>query len=189
MVRGDNEGFKTSLEVPSLENIFRMAQKDLNIWVKQNQRLSVFIKQLPKDFFKLNDSLIVARTRTMIEKHLNEKLHFPKKAKPINVYIDPQPFGIGSTFNELMELMNFDMTAYRPAHYMLSPEERKKKEDEKKAKEKAKKNKKSKKASEIIDEENKQDATQDDESRQTFLVKMLYILLVKRLESSWHSFN
>jgi hypothetical protein len=47
---------------------------------------------LPADFFKLTDSLTVARTRQMIEKQTT-KLHFPKKQKPKNIFVTPRQIG------------------------------------------------------------------------------------------------
>src|SRR5699024_10134516 len=40
----------------------------------------------------------------------------------------------------------------------------------------------------IEDNENDKDVLHDEKQRDRFLVKMMYILMVKRLESSWHSF-
>jgi ERCC4-related helicase len=158
IVRGDNDGFKKSaLEIDSLENIFRTAQRDFNEWAsKDSKKISDFISKLPQKFFSLTDSLIVARTRKLIESEFGE-MKFPKKEKPINEYIAPENFGDLKSFDDILNALKVKLTAYRPSEYI-----------------------KDLKAESILD---------DAKYRETFLVKMMYILLIKRLESSWYSFK
>ena len=85
ITKGLDDGFKESdLDIASLENIFRTAQKDFNEWSESdNRKISDFIAKLPQKFFALTDSLIVARTRKLIEGEFGE-MNFPKKELPQN---------------------------------------------------------------------------------------------------------
>ena len=159
MARGNNEGFAdTPLDIPSLEEIFRQAQKDFNEWgAKGKGKISDFISKLPQKFFDLTDALIVARTRKLIEGEYAE-IQFPKKEKPTNQYITPDKIGELKSFDEILKgIENIDFAAYRPANYIA--EER----------------------------VHKVSVLKDEKLRQQFLAKMMYILMIKRLESSWHS--
>lgn len=158
ITKGQDEGFKeTDLEVESLETIFRVAQKDFAEWsAHDNRKIADFIAQLPKKFEKLADSLIVSRTRKLIEGEFGQ-LNFPKKEKPINEFIAPKNIGNLKTFDDILNAIAINLTAYRPADY--------------------------------IKQVPPKSVLEDEQQRQKFLVKMMYILLVKRLESSWFSFK
>ena len=160
IARGEDSGFKeTSLAVSSLEDIFRQAQKDFNEWSKHdNRKISDFISKLPQKFFALTDSLIVARTRKLIEGEYGE-MRFPKKEKPVNEFITPENFGELKSFDDILDALKTNLTAYRPAEYV--------KEEEQKT----------------------ISVLKDEKQRQRFLVQMMYIMMIKRLESSWFSFK
>lgn len=158
MTKGLDNGFMDNkLGIPSLENIFRTAQKDYTEWSKMpNRKISDFIEKLQEDFFLLTDSLIVARTRKLIEGEFG-KMNFPQKEQPINEYIAPEDIGDLKTFDDILNALKVNMTAYQPSDYM--------------------------------DKKDVISVLDDARLREGFLVKMMYILLIKRLESSWYSFK
>lgn len=158
MTKGNDSGFeKTELEVGSLEKIFRTAQKDFNEWSEyDNKKISDFISKLPQKFFDLTDALIVARTRRLIEGEFGA-MNFPKKDNPINEYITPENFGDLKSFDDILNALRINLTAYRPSEYI-----------------------KDLKVESVLE---------NPKQRENFLVKMMYILLMKRLESSWFSFK
>jgi ERCC4-related helicase len=159
IIRGEDRGFeKTDFAIPSLQSLFAQAQEEFNKWLeKKIHKLSDFISVIPQQFFELSDALIVARTREVIQKYdFNGNFNFPKKEKPINIYISPKNIGTIKNFDELLDAIKLNFTAYRPADYMQQEE-----------------------ITSVLEDERK---------RQEFLAKMMYILLVKRLESSWYSF-
>jgi ERCC4-related helicase len=158
MVQGNVRGYEESLGVRNLDYSFRAAQKVYNEWRNDLEpKISDFIKKLPSNFFTLTDSLIVARTRKMIEGH-QDGLDFPKKAKPVNLFVTPQELGNFESFEELFEHFPPMLSGYQPSFYL-----------------------------EETNDSNK-DILHDERQRDRFLVKMMYILMVKRLESSWFSF-
>lgn len=158
ITKGLDDGFKeTDLEIASLESIFRTAQKDFNEWSDlDNRKISDFISKLPQKFFTLTDSLIVARTRKLIEGEFGE-MNFPKKEQPKNEYITPDNLGELKSFDDILNALRVNLTAYRPSEYI-----------------------KDLKVESVLE---------NPKQREKFLVKMMYILLMKRLESSWFSFK
>ena len=155
--KGAVDGFNESHGIKNIDYTFIHAQRAFNEWREsENPRIGEFIKKLPATFFKLTDSLTVARTRTMIEKQ-KTGLHFPKKQKPENIFVTPRQIGNFDSFEELFEHFPPLLSGYQPAFY--------------------------------IKQEEDVDLLHDERQRDRFLVKMLYILLVKRLESSWVSFH
>lgn len=161
---GDDDAFnKPEFGVESLRNLFADSQRKYTQWCADpNRTIGSFIAMLQPKFFNLTDKLIVARTRKLIEKTLGEDLGFPEKAKPDNVYQGVDHFGKYKTTKEIYDAFDeLNLTAYQPSLFI--PESRK---------------------------EARKEASQDWEdnvNRERFLVKMMGILFMKRLESSWYS--
>lgn len=161
---GIDEAFNTDdFGVESLRNLFTDAQRKYNNWCDNPERtIGGFIESLPPRFFNLTDKLIVARTRALIEKTLGENLGFPNKEKPVNIYQGVDHFGNYKTTEEIYTAFDdLFLAAYQPSLFMNETREKSRKEA----------------------------ATEwgSDVNRERFLVKMMGILFIKRLESSWHS--
>jgi hypothetical protein len=157
IVGGNAKGFEESLDIKNIDYTFRAAQKAFNEWTQEPEpKIGEFIKKLPPNFFKLTDSLTVARTRKLIEGQ-QDGLTFPQKTKPENIFVTPKQIGNFESFEELFDHFPPMLSGYQPSFY--------------------------------IDEFEDADILHDEKQRDHFLVKMMYILLVKRLESSWFSFQ
>jgi superfamily II DNA or RNA helicase len=179
MSKGENTGFKETLEVNNIETTFREVQKIFNEWRKEPiPKLDDFHSKLKdSSFFKLTDHLLVARTRKNVKTNFDRTLSFPKHKDPINIFKTPLKFGDVESFAELLENLDLNLSAYLPVTYTFSKAER-----EKRAREKAERKAKNLKGE-------KDDVLKDDVQREHFLVKMMMILMLKRLESSWYSFE
>ncbi|MBN1576395.1 MAG: DEAD/DEAH box helicase family protein [Chitinispirillaceae bacterium] len=157
ITRGDSAGFHQLLGIRSIDHTFAQAQKVFNRWRDVAHRnIRTLINGLQPNFFKITDSLIVARTRKMIADQITG-LTFPEKAKPDNEFVTPHNIGSFESFDELFDHFPPFLSAYQPSFY--------------------------------IEQEKEISALQDQRVRDRFLVKMMYILMVKRLESSWFSFK
>lgn len=172
IVAGKNDGFRETLDIKSIDSTFRIAQKEFNKWTETPKpKIADFVQKLNANFFQLTDSLTVARTRKMIQGQENG-LKFPIKTKPENIFVTPRKIGNFDNFDELFNHFPPMLSGYQPSYYTESAEDLKRRLEAKKKGEK----------SEI--------SVLDDElQRDRFLVKMMYILMVKRLESSWFSFQ
>lgn len=162
IAQGKDDAFNTpDFGVDSLENVFKDAQAKYTKWAEEeNRTIGGFIKMLPQKFFNLTDQLIVARTRKLIEKTLGEDLGFPQKKSPVNIYQGVEHFGEYSSTDEIYNAFDsLALTAYQPSSYLHKSKE-----------------------------EALREAKEDwgnDVNREMFLVKMMCILFMKRLESSW----
>ena len=159
----DNAFDNDEFGVESLDNTFRDAQAKYTIWCEEpNRTIGGFISRLPQKFFNLTDKLIVARTRKLIEKTLGEDLGFPDKEPPTNVYQGVDHFGQLTSTEEIYKAFEaLDLSAYQPSRFLH--------ESRKAARKEAKTD------------------WDDDINREMFLVKMMSVLCMKRLESSWFS--
>ncbi len=172
LTKDNNAAFKESLDIENLYYLFNKTTNHFNRWQeKKNAPITELTRSFDPYFYKLTDSLIVARTRKMIvgQQH---NLSFPIKAKPLNKYITPKIMLEVDSLDELIHKFPPILSGYQPNYYTLTSDERtQRRRDEKKG---------------VYSGEN---ILEDDVARDRFLVKMMYILLLKRLESSWYSFH
>ena len=159
IAQGDNAAFNTDdFQIANLKDLFTRANTKFNEWCQVEDRtIKDFIDTLPPNFFNLTDKLIVARTRNMIEKTLGEDLGFPKKLKPDNQYVGLASIGSYETIADVYAAM---LKANLTAYQPTQYM---------KAKVKTEKD------------------WQDNTFREKFLVKMMAVLFMKRLESCWYS--
>lgn len=158
MVRDADNGFNTEdFRIASLMDLFRRAQTAFDKWSKQKgeRHIKDLVDDLPEAFFNLTDRLVVARTRKMVEKATGTDLKFPKQNKPVNIFKALSEIGDLSTFEDIYDAL----MAPNMVAYQPSAYTEKPKE--------------------------KVTAINDQRQREFFLCKMMLILFLKRLESSW----
>jgi hypothetical protein len=171
-VSADNdEAFRDPVGIASVKETLRQAQAHFTNWAKQpsaNRKTSDLLLRLGSDFFKLLDELTIARARKHVEnyyKHEVERLGgFPKRLKPVSVYpeIDSQRrFLSYDKLNEEME--GYKLSLFNPSKYVKNQ------------------------FKPVYQTPTRDPFTQAD--RETFLIGMMKVNFLKRLESSVESFE
>jgi len=158
MIQGNVSGFNESLGIRNIDYTFRTAQKAFNEWRGEDH---------PKigDFIKKLPANFFTLTDSLTVARTRKMiegqqagLDFPVKEKPDNIFVTPRQMGNFESFEELFDHFPPMLSGYQPAFYVE------------------------------VDESEDKDILHDERLRDRFLVKMMYILMVKRLESSWFSF-
>jgi len=161
--------------IASVEQTLRKAQTRFNEWLKRDtadRTTSSLLDSLNFDYFKMLDALTIARSRKHIEKYydMSEIGKFPTRLNPINIKAD---IDASSLFSELAEvnkdIRRLNLAAFAPLRY-IRPE--KKEEYSRKY--------------DILLGDGKQMFKQLD--REESLTHLMRINLLKRMESSIHSF-
>ncbi len=122
----DNTRFKNNFESErSIESITNIAQKQFNEWreLPPNERTTKnLLNKLSFDFFKLLDSVTIARSKKHIERYYDDPKmgKFPEKLKPISI---TEPLTYNKDFlmsykdiNEILLMMN--LSVYTPTNYI-----------------------------------------------------------------------
>jgi len=161
----------------SIDNILKNAQKVFNEWTKlplEERTSQQLLNRLNTnfDFFKLLDSITIARSRKHIEKYYDSSKigKFPNRLKPIthhaNITKLPDFIEISDLYRELSRL---NMSIYSPFEYILD----------------------SKKEfySDVYDTKLKENASFKQSHREKNLQTLMRVNLLKRLESSVDSFR
>ncbi|HDR7661448.1 helicase-related protein [Bacillus wiedmannii] len=172
------EGRDEALEAAGIENIeqtLRKAQLSFNKWLNldsEHRKTETLLEMLNFDYFKLLDAVTIARSRKHIEKYYNmsEIGKFPERLKPKNVYADIDEYNEFPAIKEVNTLINrLNLSAYSPLKYVL-PE-------------------KQEEYSRKYDRKVKGGSVFKQIDRERSLVHLMRVNLLKRMESSIHSFG
>ncbi len=170
------DGLLEAYGIPSIDQTLRKAQQKFNGWLKAREgddyNRDTLIDSLDGSYFKILDLLTIARSRKHIQKYYDTQDigKFPERQKPINRYSD---FDVNGAFPPMDKVNNelnaLNLSFYSPLSYVRA--------DKKKA------------------YEDKYDMTTASGSvfkqieRESSLIHLMRVNLLKRLESSIHSFH
>ncbi len=172
------EGRDTALAdsgIQSIENTLRRAQTHFNNWLKlpeESRSTESLLESLNFGYFKLLDLLTIARSRRHIEKYYDTKEigKFPKRLKPNNIKSD---IDRGGNFPPLKDInrsiRKLSLAAYAPLDYVRAD---KQEEYSRKYDQQVKGGK----------------STLKQVDRERSLIHLMRVNLLKRMESSIHSF-
>lgn len=156
----------------SIDDIFKQAQKAFNAWSKLPQverTTDALLCTLDFDFFELLDSVTIARSRRHIEKYYdtNDIGKFPERLKPISVRPCLTDLNNAINYNEIYDqLMLLSLCVYTPSNYIFPSKLQKYRE---------------------LTHNKGENLTQS--GRERGVQRLMSINLLKRLESSVHSFQ
>lgn len=166
---GDPELIGKNLQIDHpLETVFRDAQGVFNKWSKLNpeeRTTENLLNSLDYEFFQVLDAVTIARSRKHIERYygLEDVGRFPTRLKPLNLSPGITDADIGVTFKGINDsLQKLNLEVYVPTDFILA----------------------SKKKDYGLEETNISRA-----GREQGIRRLMGINLLKRLESSIHSFT
>lgn len=159
----------------SIEQTLKKSQTRFNKWLKEddnNRTTELLLDTLNFDYFKLLDLLTIARSRKHVEKYydMDEIGKFPKRSKPINIKADIDTENTYPPLREInRDIRRLNLSSYAPLKYVLP--------------------------SKIEEYGRKYDMKVSGGSvfkqidREQSLIHLMRVNLLKRMESSIHSFS
>lgn len=158
----------------SIDKIFKNAQRAFNTWSKWDpvdRTTENLLRMLDFDFFEVLDSVTIARSRKHIQKYYDTSDigTFPTRLKPISLRPPLTSLKKAINYNEIFEqLTQLSLSIYTPTHFILPS--------------------KMEKYAEMY-EDNKVNVGFTQANREQGIRRLTAINLMKRMESSVHSFN
>ncbi len=158
----------------SIDEIFKNAQRAFNTWSKwdpADRTTENLLRMLDFDFFEVLDSVTIARSRKHIQKYYDTSDigTFPTRLKPISLRPPLTSLKKAINYNEIFEqLTQLSLSIYTPTHFILPS--------------------KMEKYAELY-EDNKVNVGFTQANREQGIRRLTAINLMKRMESSVHSFN
>ncbi len=168
-----DSAFSDNIGIPDIGETLRQAQAQFTSWSKLQETArttGLLLERLGADFFKLLDQLTIARARKHIQKYYDHELErlgqFPVRLKPISKYTRIDLEDLFLSYDMIAEdIDSYKLSLFNPASYLKEemPEDRRREYDRKEG-----------------------NFTQA--QREGFLVGMMRVNFLKRLESSVHAF-
>ena len=168
---GVPEQFNRALNTQKgVEEIFKGAQKAYNAWCKkeaQEKTTDSLLRTLDFDFFELLDSVTIARSRKHIERYYDIGVlgSFPKRLPPVSVRPRLSAAENAINYKEIYaQLSSLSLAVYAPSNYIFASRADKYRQPDK-------------------------DGNLTQIGRELGILRLMRINLLKRLESSVHSFR
>ncbi|MCM3768140.1 helicase-related protein [Neobacillus niacini] len=164
-----NEKLDTKTDI---DTIFRQAQKIYNSWSKQppeTRTTNSLLKQLDFDFFEVLDSVTIARSRKHIQRYYDtsEIGSFPNRNEPISKRPKLTTLNNAINYEQIYDqLSQLNLSLYTPTNYILPS-----------------------RLSNYIDLDSEDSNRLSQSGREEGIRRLMSINLLKRMESSVHSFK
>ncbi len=161
-----DDAFKESFNLPSIGETLKVSQNKFTNWSKKPKReIKELLESFDSGFFKLLDELTIARSRRHIQRYYNLKQigEFPKREKPKSIYPSIDLKNQFISYDQLNEkIRGYKLTLFNPYEYVKNE------------------------FKEQYDIDKIRNFTQKD--REYYLISMMKVNFLKRLESSVNSF-
>ena len=171
MTEKRQDAFRDALGIGNIQSMFGVAQREFQQWEAarlsgQRPDKTALLERLGADFLSLLDAVSFARSRDHIRRYYPEVTAaiggFPERAQPLNLHPVTDNKGALSYDDLHRRIGDFSLAVYMPSQYL--------------------------KDTSSLDEE-KAKLRFDQRDRERWLIGMMRVNLLKRLESSVHSFT
>lgn len=171
---GRDDAFHASAGIPNIKQTLDTAQKTFSEWTKKagergERNQKDLLEKLPASFFTLLDELTIARSRKHIQKHyastMEEIGKFPQRDQPKAIYSEIDNKRRFPTYEKLNEeIEKYQLALFKPSVYVLP---------------------------QFKDQYQGKNHVRNfsQENREKFLIGMMKVNFLKRLESSVQSFS
>ncbi|HSW64767.1 MAG TPA: helicase-related protein [Dissulfurispiraceae bacterium] len=165
-----NAAFRDKVGIEDVKESLRQAQTHFATWAKQRPQgrtIGALLDRLGSDFFKLLDALTISRSRRHIERYYKASLQeiggFPERAKPESIYPELDTQNLFMDYDRLNDEINrYKLSLFNPSEF-VKPE--------------------------FVAEYEKKVGNFTQSQREGFLIGMMKVGFLKRLESSVYSFT
>jgi hypothetical protein len=173
ITKGENTALFEKTNIRNISSTLEIAQKRFSAWADKKKNPNRSVKQLlellDSSFFTLLDELTIARSRNHIKTFYNLDAigKFPERLKPISIYSEVDTLNRFETFDSLNhKISEYKLTVFNPSAYV---------KDEKRAK--------------YEEMGANREFGFKQSTREHFLIGMMKVNFLKRLESSIESFE
>ena len=163
--------FRDSLGISDIGGLLRRAQNEFKQWesapAKGGRDKTELLAKLGSDFYRLLGGVSISRSRRQVKEFYAQEMErigrFPDREKPENIY-PPTDVKEQLSYRKLADLVSaFELSIYRPSDYVTSEQGKR----------------------QLVEEKETHNFNQAD--RERFLIAMIRVNFLKRLESSAHA--
>jgi SNF2 family DNA or RNA helicase len=129
LTEGGDTAFQDTIGIGSLKDTLAAAQKTFTVWAKKHsgeRKTKDLLDKLSSAFFKLLDELTIARSRKHILRYYKSSIAalggFPERKKPVTIYPEIDTKGRFLSYDKLNDEINgYKLSLFAPSRY-LKPE-------------------------------------------------------------------
>jgi SNF2 family DNA or RNA helicase len=121
-----DDAFHADLGIISLKDTLAAAQRTFTLWSEKREKRNTkeLLDTLSAAFFKLLDQLTIARSRKHIKKYYQKSIEkigrFPKRLRPISISPTIDRAGKFPSYDKLYtEISNYQLSLFNPSNYVL----------------------------------------------------------------------
>jgi hypothetical protein len=170
---GRDDAFKESIGIADLKETLRQAQGHFSNWAKHptgKRKTAELLVRLGSDFFKILDELTIARARKHIQKYYGHEMErlgkFPERLKPITISPDIDTAGRFMSYDRLsQEIDGYTLSLFNPSRFLRDDL-----------------------PADVRADYERRVGNFTQGQRENFLIGMIKVGFLKRLESAVHSF-
>ncbi|HEX3628123.1 MAG TPA: SNF2-related protein [Verrucomicrobiae bacterium] len=126
LTEGHDDTFKDTLDISSLKDTLTAAQKTFTLWAKRHtgeRKTKDLLEKLSSAFFKLLDELTIARSRKHILRYYKNSIAalggFPTRNKPISIYAEIDLQRRFLSYDKLNdEIGGYKLSLFAPSRYL-----------------------------------------------------------------------
>jgi SNF2 family DNA or RNA helicase len=126
LTEGSDTAFKDTIGVGSLKDTLAAAQKTFTVWAKKQsgeRKTKDLLEKLSSAFFKLLDELTIARSRKHILRYYKSSIAalggFPERKKPVTIFPDIDTQGQFLSYDKLNDEINgYKLSLFAPSRYL-----------------------------------------------------------------------
>ncbi len=170
---GQDRAFSETLKISSIAQTMQVAQTHFTRWAdpkkSKDRKISQLLEALDSSFFTLLDELTIARSRKHIENYYDIARigKFPERLKPISLAPDIDTKGFFPSYDDLNEqISQYKLSVFNPSAYVLDAH-----------------------VAQYAKTGEQLQLFNDQKTRETYLIGMMRVNFLKRLESSIESFE
>ncbi|MDZ4159601.1 MAG: hypothetical protein U1B80_07410, partial [Anaerolineaceae bacterium] len=126
LTENEDQSFIASLGITSIKDTLASAQRTFTEWAKNSKdhKTKDLLEKFSSAFFKLLDALTIARSRKHLQKYYQDSIvklgGFPVRLKPIAIYPKIDLAGEFMSYDTLNdEISNYQLSLFNPSKYVI----------------------------------------------------------------------
>jgi SNF2 family DNA or RNA helicase len=126
LTEGKDDAFNDTIGVASLKDTLAAAQKTFSVWARKqsgDRKTKELLEKLSSAFFKLLDELTIARSRKHIQRFYKSSIAalggFPERKKPLTIFPEIDTRGRFLSYDKLNDEINgYKLSLFAPSRYL-----------------------------------------------------------------------
>ncbi|MFM7580291.1 MAG: C-terminal helicase domain-containing protein, partial [Microcystaceae cyanobacterium] len=125
--KNDDRALQNSLTIHSIQSVLKTAQQEFTAWSRsESHQVADLYNRLNSAFFSLLDGLTLARSRDHVQRYYQQSLAelggFPQRSKPLSVHTEIDTADNFPDYDHInQQVSEYQLSLFNPSKYVLPP--------------------------------------------------------------------